>query len=89
MEHFAALQIALLLFWAGGSLVGCWFINRRLWAYFMSVTLSVPAIAYSMLGYGFLEFGGVLHALVAGVYALPIHFVFQRYRRNRDKQLKE
>jgi hypothetical protein len=66
--------------WAVGSLVFAWFARRRLHAYLGSVILSAPAIAYSMVGYGLLELGGILHALSAGLYALPFHYFFQRIR---------
>ncbi len=62
------------------SLALAWLVRRRVYVYAGAVAASVPAIAYSMLEHGYLETGGLLHAVCAGVYALPFHYVFQRYR---------
>jgi hypothetical protein len=83
MEYSGTIEFALFCVWAGGSLLLAWFIRRRLFVYFGSVALSAPAIAYSMVGYGFLEMGGILHALLAGVYVLPFHYFFQRSRAHK------
>ncbi len=83
MEYSSTVQWLLFGVWAVGSLVFAWFVRRRFYAYFGSVALSAPAIGYSMIGYGFLEMGGILHALCAGVYVLPFHYFFQRSRRKR------
>jgi hypothetical protein len=73
-----SLQAGLIVLWAVGSLLGCWFIRKRSLAYLASTGLAAPGIAYSMVGYGILEFGGILHAMAAGLYALPFHFLFHR-----------
>jgi ABC-type thiamin/hydroxymethylpyrimidine transport system permease subunit len=84
MEYSEVIQGCLFGLWAIGSLLVAWFVPRRFYAYFGSVALSAPAIGYSMVGYGLLETGGILHALCAGIYALPFHHLFQRFRlRNR------
>ncbi len=80
MEYSDVIQGCLFGVWAIGSLVIAWYVRRRLYAYFGSVALSAPAIGYSMVGYGLLEMGGMLHALCAGIYALPFHYFFQRFR---------
>jgi CHASE2 domain-containing sensor protein len=66
--------------WAIGSLVLAWFEPRRFFAYVGSVAFSVPAISYSMLGYGALEMGGWFHALIAGIWVVPIHVLFRHLR---------
>ena len=80
MEYSEVIQYCLFGVWAIGSLVVAWNVRRRFYVYFGSVALSAPAIAYSMVGFGFLEMGGILHALCAGIYALPFHYFFQRLR---------
>jgi hypothetical protein len=57
--------------------------------YWGSVSLSVPGIAYSMLGWGLLEFGGVIHALMAGVYAIPFWILFNARRTRRLARMAE
>jgi hypothetical protein len=83
MEYSSTVFGVLAAVWAIGSLVLAWFVRRRFFAYFGSVALSAPALGYSMIGYGFLEMGGIIHALSAGVYVLPFHYFFQRLRRRR------
>jgi hypothetical protein len=83
MEYSNTVQWLLLGVWAIGSLLLAWFVRRRFYVYFGSVALSAPTISYSMLGYGFMEMGGILHVLCAGVYALPFHYFFQRSRQRR------
>jgi alpha-beta hydrolase superfamily lysophospholipase len=78
MEYSETIEITLLCLWAIGSLLCALFVHRRLYAYMSSVALSAPAIAYSMVGYGLLPMGGVLHALCAGIYVLPFHYFFHR-----------
>ena len=54
--------------------------------YLASVGLAVPGLVYSMLGHGLLEMGGIAHALVAGLYVLPFHLLFRRYKeRSQDR----
>jgi hypothetical protein len=83
MEYSGIIQVVLLSLWAVGSLVLAWFLRRRLYVYSSSVALSVPAILSAQLGHGYLEMGGVLHALAAGIYALPFHYLFWRIRTQR------
>jgi CHASE2 domain-containing sensor protein len=85
MEYSSTIEFVLFGLWAVGSLLLAWFVRRRLYAYLGSVGLSAPAIAYSMVGYGMLPMGGILHALLAGVYALPFHYFFQRFRLHKQK----
>lgn len=73
-------QVCLVGIWAVGSLALAWWVRRRRYAYFGAVALSVPAIAHSTVENGMLEMGGILHALCAGLYALPFHCLFQRCR---------
>ena len=80
MPYSNAVQVILIGLWAAGSLVLAWRVSHRSYAYFGSVAMAVPAIAYAMLGYGLLEMGGILHALAAGLYVLPFHFLFHRRR---------
>ncbi len=80
MKYSDTVEWTLLGVWAVGSLLLAWFVPRRFYVYFGSVGLSVPAIAYSAIGYGLPEMGGVLHALCAGVYALVFQYFFQRFR---------
>lgn len=80
MEYSDTVQTLLYGLWAIGSLLLAWMVRRRFYVYFGSVALSAPAISYSMIGYGFLEMGGILHALAAGMWALPVHYFFQRIR---------
>ena len=85
MKYSSTVEWFLIAVWAIGSLAIAWFVRRRLYAYLGSVGLSAPAIGYSMVGYGLLEMGGVLHGLCAGLYALPFHYLFQRFRLRRHK----
>jgi len=87
--HFAhrsyveAVTIALLIGWAIGSLLVAWFEPRLLCMYWGSVALAAPAISYSMLGHGIPEMGGLLHPLMAGIYAVPFWYLFRRIRNRR------
>ena len=80
MQYSGTVEFGLFGLWAAGSLLLSWLVRRRFYAYAGSVALSAPAIAYSMVGYGLLPMGGILHALIAGVFALPFHYFFQRMR---------
>jgi hypothetical protein len=84
MQYSSTVFGVLFVFWALGSLALAWFVRRWLYVYLGSVALCAPALAYSMVGHGFLEMGGILHVLVAGVYALPFHYLFQRSRARRQ-----
>ena len=85
MEYSSTVEWFLVGVWAIGPLALAWFVRRRFYVYFGSVGLSAPAIAYSMVGYGLLEMGGILHALCAGVYSLPFHYFFQRFRLRKQQ----
>ena len=63
--------------------------HGELRVYWMTVSLSAPGIAYSMLGWGLLEFGGVVHALMAGVYAIPFWILFNARRSRRLARMEE
>ena len=84
-EYSPVIDALLVAAWGLGSLVLAWFEPRRRFVYLGSVALSAPCISYSMLGYGLLEMGGFVHALCAGVYALPFHYVFQCLRKRRHQ----
>ena len=87
IHYFAAhpysesITISLMIGWGVASifLAGCE--SRLSRVYWGSVVLAAPGIAYSMLGWGFLEAGGILHALMSGVYAIPFWLLFQRLRK--------
>jgi CHASE2 domain-containing sensor protein len=81
MEYSSTFEFVLFGLWAVGSLLLAWFVRRRLFVYLGSVALSAPAIGYSMVGYGILPMGGILHALMAGIYSLPFHYFFHRSRK--------
>jgi hypothetical protein len=85
MEYSGKIDFALFGLWAIGSLLVAWHVRRRFYAYIDSVMLSIPTIAYSMLGYGLLPMGGIFHALCAGIYVLPFHYFFHRYRELNSK----
>lgn len=92
MQYSDTVELGLFTLWAIGSLLLSWFVHRCFYVYIGSVALSAPAIAYSMVGYGLLPMGGILHALAAGVYPLPVHYLFQRMqlrRRNGEIGLKK
>ncbi|MGA2747926.1 MAG: hypothetical protein ABSG59_04040 [Verrucomicrobiota bacterium] len=86
-EYSPAILALFAAVWVFGSLVLAWFEPRVRFAYLGSVALSAPGISYSMLGYGVLEMGGLLHPLCAGVIVLPIHYLFQRIRAGRKQPL--
>ena len=80
-REFSPVILAFLaVVWGFGSLVLAWFEPRPQFVYFGSIALATPAISYSMLGYGLLEMGGILHAICAGLFALPFHHLFKRSR---------
>ena len=74
------MEFDLFLIWGVGSLLLAWFVRRRVYAYVGSVALSIPAIVYSMTGYGLLPMGGIVHAIIAGTCVLPIHYFCHRSR---------
>jgi CHASE2 domain-containing sensor protein len=83
MEYSGTVESVLIAFWATISLLLAWFVRRRTYVYLASVALSAPAIGYSMVGYGFLEMGGIVHALSSGLLVLPFHRFFQHWQRRR------
>ena len=83
MTYSSTVQVFLVVLWAVGSLALAWFVRRRFYVYFGSVALSAPFLSYSMVVDGPLEMGGILHALCAGIYVLPFHYFFQRYRKHK------
>jgi hypothetical protein len=84
MVYSDTIDSTLFIIWIVGSLLLAWFVRRRFYVYFGSVALAAPAIAYSMYGYGILEMGGILHALLDGLLPLPFHYFFQRFRSRKD-----
>lgn len=85
MEYSNTAQWVLWGVWAVGSLALAWSIHRPFYIYFGSVGLSAPAIGYSMVGYGLVEMGGIIHALCAGMFAVLFHFIFQRFKSGRQQ----
>ncbi len=88
MEYSGTIEFVLFGLWVGGSLLLAWFVPSRFYVYFGSVALVAPAISYSMIGDGLMEGGGIVHALCAGVYALPFHYFFQRFRAYRRRKME-
>jgi hypothetical protein len=79
-EYSGAVETVLFILGAMGSVVlGFAAPNPRM-AYCASLALFVPAISYSMLGYGFLEMGGFLHAFACGSFGLVCFTVVRRFR---------
>jgi|SRR5712671_2759623 len=69
----------------GAVLVGA-FAPRRLLAFCASTALAAPGISYSMIGHGFLEMGGIFHAMAMGGLGVVSYAMFhsQRVRERRD-----
>lgn len=78
------IEFLVLGIWMIGSSLLAWYVRSVLYAYIGSVVLSTPLIGYSMALYGLLPMGGILHALCAGIYVLPIHFICQRYIKKKS-----
>ena len=89
MKYSDIIELLLVVVWAAGSLLLAWFVRRRFQAYIYSVVLSVPMIGYSMAVDGPLEMGGIVHVLCCGVYVLPFHYFFQRYRLHRQQRIQQ
>jgi hypothetical protein len=53
-------------------------------AFLGSAGASAPAISYSMIGYGLLEMGGILHAFSFGGIGLICYTIFQKHQ-NRGR----
>jgi CHASE2 domain-containing sensor protein len=84
MHYSGTIEFLLLGLWMIGSSLLAWYVRRVFYAYIGSVVLSTPFIGYSMALYGLLPMGGILHALCAGIYVLPIHFICQRYIKRKS-----
>jgi hypothetical protein len=52
-------------------------------AFLGSAAASAPGISYSMIGYGLLEMGGILHALSFGGIGLACYIVVQKHQNRR------
>ena len=84
-----SITISLMIAW-GLATVGLAGYEARLSrVYWGSVALAIPGIAYSMIGWGLLEFGGIFHALMAGIYAIPFWLLFQRLRKRKAARMAE
>jgi hypothetical protein len=83
MEYSSTFEFLLFVIWAFGSLLLSWFARRLFYVYCGSVALSAPMIGSSMVGYGLLPMGGIIHGLCAGLLLLPFHFLVQRFRTRR------
>ena len=83
MEYSGTVDLLLFVLWAVASLLLAWFVRRLFYVYLGSVALSAPMIGYSMVGYGLLPMGGLIHALCAGIYVLPFYFLFQRFQKQK------
>ena|ERR1039457_767438 len=59
------------------------------YVYWGSVVLAAPSISYSMLGYGLLPMGGLLHPFMAGIYAVPFWYLFERIRKRKLEKTAE
>ena len=84
MEYSRSVATLLIALWAIGSLLLAWYVHPGAYVYFGSVALSATVIIYSILGFGLLPTAGIIHAVLAGVYALVIRYVFQRFRSRKQ-----
>jgi hypothetical protein len=66
-EYSATVDAILTIFAVLGSIVLGIFAPGEFMAFCGASGLATPAISYSMLGYGFLEMGGLVHALAFGI----------------------
>jgi len=85
MHYSGTVEFLLFGGWAAGSLVLAWFVRRPFYVYFGSVALSAPMIGYSMVGYGLLPMGGIVHSFCAGFFVLPFYALFQRFRTRKKE----
>ncbi|HVU28007.1 MAG TPA: hypothetical protein VHG71_09765 [Verrucomicrobiae bacterium] len=83
LEYSGAVDGFLTIEWLVGSLLLGFNAPSRRLAYLCSVGLSVPAISYSMVGYGFLEMGGYVHALLSGIVGLVFYAVIQSFKQRK------
>lgn len=70
----------LMLEWLIGTLFLGFNAPSQRMAFYGSVALSVPPISYSMIGYGFLEMGGMVHALCFGTVGAVINKVVHNFK---------
>jgi CHASE2 domain-containing sensor protein len=80
-----AITWSLMAAWGIASVILAGYARRLRYVYWGSVVLVAPSLSYSMLGYGALEMGGFIHALMAGVYAVPFWYLFQYLRKRRAR----
>jgi len=76
---------SLMAAWGIASIILAGYERRLRYVYWGSVVLVAPSLSYSMLGYGALEMGGFIHALIAGVYAVPFWYLFEHLRKRRER----
>ena len=88
MEYSGTVMFVLFGLWAIASLLLAWFVRRRFYAYCGCVAIAAPVIAYASLGPGSMESGGIVQALCAGIYVLPFHYFFQRFRSYRRQKME-
>jgi hypothetical protein len=87
--YLDAITILLMAGWGIGSVVLAWCEPRLAYVYWGSVVLAAPSISYSMLGYGLLPMGGLLHPFMAGIYAVPFWYLFERIRKRKLEKTAE
>jgi MFS-type transporter involved in bile tolerance (Atg22 family) len=84
MHYSDTIGFLVLSIWMVGSALLASYVRSVFYAYIGSVVLSTPLIGYSMALNGLLPMGGILHALWAGIFVLPIHFICQRYIKKKS-----
>ncbi|MCC7375126.1 MAG: hypothetical protein IT581_10775 [Verrucomicrobiales bacterium] len=83
MQYSAAMQWVLIVAWLSASAGIAW---RPRWARTACVGAAIaaaPAVAYSMLGYGLLPMGGLVHVGVAGLYGGVLHWIVARWKKSK------
>jgi len=62
---------------------------RLRYVYWGSVVLAAPGISYGMLSPAPIEMGGFVHALMAGVFAVPFWYLFDYLRKRKRERMAE
>ena len=84
VQYSSHVEIALLFAWIVASAGFAYFARSARTAYAGAAITAVPAIGYSMLGYGLLPMAGFVHVGVAGVYGWILHLILLRWRRSQS-----
>ena len=71
--------------WLAGACAVAVFVGTARSAFVLGLLLAVPAISYSTYRHGFLEFGGLLHALMAGAYAAGFYRIIRFVRSQKGR----